>query len=229
MPGRLFRRSGIAVVGVSINLGWRPDYIYQVGVGGRYEEIDVFVEEWPDVKILGVEPHPKTYRDIEKKYPGILNNVAFGSSGGEGVLHSKRRHRDGSTLKSVMAKEDEHIVSFPVRVAKMDDFWPMPPPGKKSLLWLDCEGSELEVLRGGREFVKGIDVVNIEMTSNCPEDWPTTVEIDDWMISNGFFAQWSHTKRPHQGQHDVAYVRPCLFDPRYCCFPSEIRRFQRCR
>jgi len=220
MPSKLFRRSGVAVAGVCQRLDWIPDRIYQVGVGGHHEEIDVFIEHWPGVLVFGAEPNPRIYADIVDRYPGKLDQVAMSDFVGRTDLYQKPKHREGSSLYESIAGGGR---VYNVPVSTLDEWWG--PPNGQVLLWLDCEGSEYNILLGGEKFVEKVDIINVEMTASLPEGTGTVVRMHDWLKDHGFFAQWSHTKRPYNGQHDVAYVRRNLFMPEFCCFPEEIKRY----
>ena len=221
---RMLRRSGVAVGLVAESLGWKADVIYQVGIGLKHEEMDVLMEEWgPDLKIIGCEPHPEM--DLVN-YPGKVYQVALSNYEGVAKLHSKRRHKDGSSLHPHNERDDESYKTIGVRVTTLDLLFPRIEPGK-IMLWLDCEGSELAVMQGGRLFLKHVDVVNIELTARPPGvGWSTPVQMHQHLVAAGFWLQWIHTQRIDSGQNDGVYVRPKLFKPEYCCVPHEIIRWE---
>ena len=226
--GELFRRSGLAVSKISNNLGWQPDIIYQIGVGGYHKELDVFLEDWPDIKIYGCEPHPRVIRKI-KKYPGVLHQVAITDQVGRAMLWDKARHRDGS---SMVTGDDWEGKEVEVETTTLDVLFPkdkgFPRLGDNQvLLWLDCEGSEVNALKGGTDFIEGVDVVNVELVSSTPsERWGTPVEIYNLLAKHDFYIQWLHTQRNHTGQCDAIFVKERLFDPRLCCVPTEMARYE---
>ncbi len=226
---RLLRRSGVAVGLVAESLEWKADVIYQVGIGTRWEEMDVLMEEWgPDLTIIGVEAHP--YIDMSK-YPGEVHHTALSNYTGETILNSKKRHKDGSSLHPHNKRADENYDEIKVPVTTLDVLFPSPRLGRgfvveKILLWLDCEGSELAVMQGGVEFLECVDVVNIEMTARPPGvGWATPVQIHKYLVERGFWLQHIHTQRIDSGQNDGVYVRSHLFKPEYCCVPHEIMRW----
>jgi FkbM family methyltransferase len=205
---------------VAETLNWRADLIVQVGVGQYHQEVDVLKEEWPSVSVVGFEPLAK----LVGAYPGVLRHMALGSARGEATLQVKKHHKDGSSLYPLYGMNDCEAV--PVQVSTLDDEVPIPQPTTRVLLWVDCEGSELEVLKGGENFIRYVQVINIEMTGKVlGEGWATTRQIHQWMVEHGFFAQWTHTGRIASGQCDTIYVRAELFRSEYCCFPTEIDRF----
>ena len=220
MASKMLRRSGVAVGLVAELLGWKAEVIWQVGVGLYYEEIDVLKQEWNLDKenIIGFEANPITFGRIVDHYPGTLMNVALSDFVGRGELSFDPRHKDGSTLKGL----NHGKTSENVEVTKLDAV-PCKTTGQKILLWLDCEGSELDVLRGGVEFLKHVDVVNVEITGKPPGDgWCAPVDVYLWLREHGFRLQHIHTQRTSAGQFDAVFVRSELWKEEYCCCFHEL-------
>ncbi len=221
MVSKLMRRSGIGLGGIVERLNWQPDVMVQVGVGLNHQEIDVFKEEWPGLEIVAFEPHPKVYKSIHKGFPGTLYQLALSDKDGSKSLYFRKRHKDGASFHKHKPKEGNECESVKVSVSSLDHCFPSGPPNnKRVLLWLDCEGSELNVLKGGENFVKKVDVINVELTAKPRmETWCRTKDVHNWLISHGFIRQWLHTLRNCIGQYDAVYVKSSLFDPQYCCDP----------
>lgn len=222
MVSLLLRRSGIAVVLIADHIQWKPDFIIQVGVGTTQQEMDVMKIAWPEMKAIGFEAHPRICEAMKDKFPGELVEVAIGSSEGTATLYYRKNHKDGSSL--CVPNFDCH--SMTVKTTTLDNAMKGRTVGEHNLLWIDCEGTELEVLKGGEATVEKAEVVNIEMTSKpVGKGWATPVQIHDWLNDHGFFRQWIHTQRSACGQVDGIYVRRHLFRPEYCCCPCAIKRF----
>lgn len=228
MPSKLLRRSGVALVNIADLLDWQPDVIYQVGVGMHSEETDVMKEAWPNAKFIGFEPHPASFRGRKENYPGILFPVALGAEEGNRELHFRKRHKDGATFFPFEGQSEGRCE---VVVSVLDDFvgnMRSFKPNDMVLLWLDCEGSELDVLLGAKKFLPWVDVVNVEMTAKPrSEEWCSQIEVHDKLVREGFFRQWIHTQRSCIGQYDAIYVRPEHFRSEYCCDPEEVKRAKR--
>ena len=208
----------MAVGLVAEMLNWRADVVVQAGVGQRHQEVDVLTEEWPGVQFIGFEPHPLD----PKEYNGELKQIALGSEVGHKTLHVKKRHKDGASLHQF--NPDVTTKGIPVDVTTLDLFIKQINKnlliGKRLLLWLDCEGSELDVLWGAKEFIEYVDVVNIEMTAKPPgQSWSDPLAVHYWLVKYGFIRQWIHTQNIASGQFDAIYVRPYLFKSEYCCDP----------
>jgi len=219
----MLRKSGVAVGLILELLDWKPDFVYQVGIGLHHQEVDVMKETWPDCKFVGFEPHPDIVKSLGD-YPGKVHQIALSDYVGKTTLHSKRAHKDGSSLHK--HKEPGNYQEIEVGVATLDSFNELWKKNYNNLLWIDCEGSELAVLKGGEIFIEQFQVINIEMTSDPPgEWWCDPVDVHCWLVEHGFYTQWLHTQRSSAGQCDAIYVRKELFSPRCCCVPSEVKRW----
>lgn len=227
MVSKLLRRSGIAAVHISRLLGWSPKMVYQAGIGLHWQEIDCFKECWPDLRFVGCEPHPHLYSSLKKsgKYPGEIHPVALGDHVKTATLYYRQRHRDGSSLNHLYDKENVTTKQVEVEVNTLDNlFGATVGDVKPILLWLDCEGSELDVIKGGKEFIKHVDMINVEMTGKPPADgWCKPWDVHRALIDYGFVLQYIHTFRSHQGQYDAVYVRPQMFRLEYSCSPCRCK------
>jgi len=219
MASKYLRRSGVAVGLIAELLGWKATEIWQVGVGLYHEEMEVLKQEWnlASEQIIGFEPNPDTFRRIMDVYPGQLVNTALSDFVGYGNLSFDSRHKDGSTLKGLYhAKTSEQVP-----ITTLDAVGKNVKQG--CLLWLDCEGSELDVLKGGKGFLSKVDVVNVEMTGKPPgEGWSRPVEVYQFLKMRGFRLQHVHTQRTTAGQFDAIFVRSGLWKEEYCCCFHEL-------
>jgi len=231
MPSRFLRRSGISIVKITGWLDWQADCIVQAGIGLNGEEWEVMKEAWPNAKIIGFEPHPEIVNNAKKKYPGEVYQYALGDKIEKRTLYAKLRHKDGSSLyPHAEKKEDNQYPEFDVMVTTLDYFYDnVTELGKKILLWLDCEGNELNVLKGSaHHFLNCVEMINIELTSNPPgTGWCDPVETHEWLNDHGFLCQWVHTNRSEAGQVDAVYVRPEIFKREHSCCPEQVRMWEK--
>jgi len=235
MADKILARSGVAVCLVAEWLKWKPSTIIQVGIGVKHKEADIMKHAWPEAELIGFEPHPDILKGLKKKgkeYPGILFETALSSFSGKAQLHSRIHSKDGASLYPHILREGlepkDRLRQFTVDVSTLDGVFDLTVRGLKgsALLWMDCEGSELEVLKGGEETLERVEVVNVETTSKpLGYGWCSPLEVHEWLTERGFFRQWLHTMRSVHGQVDVIYVREHLFKPEFCCCPCEIKRY----
>jgi len=229
MPSKLLRRSGAGVVAISNNIGWGPpSAIYQAGIGMNHQEIECFAEEWPTAKLYGWDPNPRVFDDIKRDYYGTHYPIGLSDKPGKATMYVAPRHRDGGTLYPFTDKKRDHA-TFDVELTTLDIAVPEGPE-ENSLLWLDCEGHELAVLKGAEKFMakeNGIVVVNCEMTGKPnSEGWVDQVDVHKYLTNLGFHIQWSSTQRSFLGQQDLIYVKPHLFKEELCNSPWSIMHFR---
>lgn len=220
MVSRLARRSGVAVVQIAELLQFKPDVVYHVGVGLQHAEVFIMKDEcWPEVKIIGFEPNPATYKEIVDTYPGFLIPCALGNEVREGVpFYQPDKHRDGSSLFRRAASD----VEYKVDITSLDVLFPLGPGRENCLLWLDAEGNDLAVLEGATNFLSGVQMINIEMTGSAHEGWADQATINRWLMDHGYRRQWVHTQRIHVGQQDVIWVKAEMLDPAICPCPCQL-------
>ena len=222
MASRLMRRGGLAAGITAERLGWKADLLIHVGVGVHHQEIDVLKKEmWPDLKVVGYEPNPSTFEHLKSMYPGDLHQVAIGNHYGQVTLYEKRNHKDGSSVKR-FDDENRKLRRHQVPMFTLDylhgKHFLKNDSRDSVLLWLDCEGSELDVLKGAAKVLANVHMLNIEMTPKpLSKEWPDTRVVHKHLREAGFFRQYLHTMKG--GQYDAIYVKPHIFKPEYCCCP----------
>lgn len=224
MVSRIFRRSGNAVVEYLNHLGWKPLHVIMVGVGGHHEEVQVMREAWAaDFELYGFEANPLIFKDLQQNFPGFAYHYAVGNSDAAKVpVYFKGNWKDGTTTVPQSDSWNCELVPA-VRL----DRAPLPSfNSAEGLLWLDCEGGELNALVGGQQFIADhIKVINCEMTGRpTVGGWPTAQAVHYWLISHGFYQAWTHTIRPRLSQFDAIYLRGDLFDPSLTCCMDSVHR-----
>ena len=225
MVSKILRRSGNAVVQYCELVEFEPVAVYLVGVGVHHQEVNVMRESWPSVALYGFEPNPQTYATVVEQFPGRLWQLGVGEVCGKATLYSRRNHKDGSSMHK---NEAEQAVKTEVQVVTLDSMLLLLSTNfaRRGLLWLDCEGSELAALRGGKDFIGSeIGVINVEMTSKkASETWPEPLAVHRWLLDRGFVRAWIHTTRVNVGQCDAIYVRRDVLKPEFCCCLCSMER-----
>ncbi len=224
MVSKLLRRSGVAVGLEAARLGWIPTLVIQVGIGKYHQGMHVLKEEWPDIEIIGFEGHPGIANSIDD-YPGEIREVVISDIYGDAKLYEKHRHKDGTSIFPF--KDDVKISKeITVQTSTLDvEMQDVNFDGREVILWLDCEGSELRALRGAEQLLQNVKMVNVEMTPNPPSiHWPTPNEVHSVLRDAGFYRQCLHTMKG--GQYDAIYVKPEIFQVKYCCCPYTVSQYE---
>lgn len=136
--------------------------VMQVGIGD-WAEGPALISLYNDVSFIGIEPiHRYREEAIRKGFPGIIfPGVCWSESGIDFTFADQRTEsnlfeKDIPRWDNISAKSitlDEICIGCRER-----GLWKPPV-----LLWMDCEGSELEVLKGGREALKDISHMIVEL------------------------------------------------------------------
>ena len=125
----------------------------------------------PDIDIFAFEPHPATYQRLIKNVDGLgirTYNVGVGSTEGLLKLYDYP-DEDGSSHASLYKDVIEQIhkgqaVEHEVKIISLDVFAAEHNIDRVSLLKVDTEGHELEVLKGFENFIKTgkVDLIHFE-------------------------------------------------------------------
>jgi FkbM family methyltransferase len=228
MPSKVMRRSGNAVTQYLTAINFESKQVFLAGVGGHHEEVAVMRETWPEMELYGWEPNAETYKGLLDAFPGMLQNAALWSSRKELILYARDNWKDGTSVFEPKPGDSHGWKKHAVRAVTLDESVHVFEDSRNGLLWLDCEGSELEALRGGTELVdRNIGVINIELTCRPRQQgWPTPNEVHAWLDAHQFYQAWTHTIRPSIGQFDAIYVHRSLYDVEYNCCLDAARRIQ---
>lgn len=125
-------------------------------------EAQVFVKDFPSVKVFGFEPSKTMYEyQLRNGFPGMLLNIALWSSDQELELveGSGRTPRDNGRTAVVREGPDSTV-----RSRSLDSLSEQYGPFTNSVLWIDIEGSEEEALKGARALLtaKHVKLINLE-------------------------------------------------------------------
>lgn len=207
------RRSGSAVVEYLYECGITPDALVMAGVGVDAGEGRHFKNVWPHATLIGFEPNPITVDGLAPMWPGFLYEKALSNVPGKSVLHFRHSHKNGSSL---FDPGDRKSTSVAVETTTLDEAFKN-DTYNQAVLWLDCEGYELQALRGGVEFLKQVVAINIEMTGRPRSPgWPAPVDVHRFLKWQGFRQVYTHTIRTVRGQFDAIYLKESHIKPEMC-------------
>lgn len=127
----------------------------------------------PSATVYAFEPHPKTFIKLSENLNGdhfYPINAAVGDAAGEVSLYDYE-DRDGSSHASLYKGVIENIhksrpIEHKVRVIKLGDFLQEKGVKNISLLKIDTEGNELNVLKGVMEYINSGTIAAIHFEFN---------------------------------------------------------------
>jgi FkbM family methyltransferase len=182
-------------------------------------------EVFPGAVIHSFEPLPDCYEALQKALPGDNNFSCYNKAVGRAVSELEFFRSVHSPSSSFLQMEDAHKQAFPessagqvkepirVKVDTLDAIFGQNIPPKNILLKIDVQGFENEVLAGGRNFLKEVKVVIIEMSLvKLYKDQPLFHDVYMRMYENGFryhgnMAQMMDPKTHEVVQLDAIFTR----------------------
>ena len=148
-----------------------------------------------DLQVYAFEPHPKTFSKLSENLAGYQNVLLVnkGLSCANGVLKLyDYPNRNGSSHASLF--EDvisaihgsESTIAHEVELTTLDDFMKSENITEITLLKIDTEGAELEVLRGGVNALSGRKIKAIHFEFNEMNVVSRALFRDFWKILDGY-------------------------------------------
>jgi FkbM family methyltransferase len=156
-----------------------------------------FAELWPDGRMFALEPVPGPFAELRESTSGLPNvtaeQLALGSAEGTSTMWVSSGASDGS---SSLREPTEHLVDHPdvafeervdVQVVTLDSYLARRGIDRIDLLWLDLQGSELEVLKASPRALSATTAIVTEVFFKELYDgaplWP---EVRSWLEGQGF-------------------------------------------
>jgi FkbM family methyltransferase len=158
-----------------------------------------FGQEFATYKRLGIEnvmffePIPSTFQKLKENVgdKAILVNTALGNIIGEVEMFIETINQGQS---SSVLQPEHHLVQHPniqfdgketVKITKLDNF--IENKDKYNFINIDVQGYELEVFKGGSEFLNHIDYIITEINGKkLYKDCVMLEELDDFLKNYGF-------------------------------------------
>lgn len=133
--------------------------LYNIGVGHEpHNEAKLFKNKFPNIKIIGLEPNPETFNNRKETYVGDFINKGLWSENKELEFYMAKDYGRSSFLEAdeswAKRKKVEIVNKINVECITLDDLDQQYDYPKDIFLWMDVEGSELEVLKGGINLLK---------------------------------------------------------------------------
>jgi len=177
---------------------------------------------FPEAQIYSFEPLADSYHALVKNLGGYDNFHAFQTALGEADGELTFWRSEFAASSSALPMNEDHKQAFPksavntaetVTVSRMDGLLPQLDLAGTTLLKLDVQGYELEVLRGGLATLERVDIIMTEVSFKpLYVGQPLFAEVYDFLIQHGFAyaGQLDYLLSPEDGcmlQADALFTR----------------------
>lgn len=194
--------------------GMAPKTVIDVGAAWGTHEL---LHSFPEAYHILIDPLPlyqERLQQLLQKYQGEYHAIALSDSPGR----THMRVLAGGELGAALATEPNDN-TIEVMVDTLDHLFVDRPLASPILLKTDCQGYDMHVLRGGKEFLRHVDVAVCEVNMFHPTGRPDLPQFGDTITSMrelGFAAYdiVSYQTRPFDnalGYIDIVFAREgCL-------------------
>lgn len=190
---------------------FNPGTVIDVGVAKGTPPL---YEAFPDAYFVLVEPVEEFVPDLEQivaKYRGEYHTCALTDEPGPAAI-LKTKHLHGSTLMHRIQGDDERLQS--VENKTLDGLLGERDLDGPVLLKTDCQGGDLNVLKGGADVLRRCELVIVEVSlfRFWGDHHPDPLDILSFMDAHGFvmYDFLDGLFRPSDnalGQIDIAFVK----------------------
>jgi hypothetical protein len=183
-------------------------------VGGTADanEAQTVKARFPDVRCFGVEPNLELYmKQRESGFPGELVRCALWSLETDLRLEipywgDDLAPRSGSVCRPYPSPDiGQHVIGQSYRVVgrALDSLSCEYGPFTNVVLWLDIEYAELEALKGARDLMGQVLLINLETFAQLQP------AIDDYLRPHGleFLRKWNERPDNPRSGYDAIYAR----------------------
>jgi FkbM family methyltransferase len=135
------------------------DYIIDVGVA---KGTSFLLKNFPFAKYYFIEANKNYYNFIEKNLLPNFRSKLFKVAAGR--VNSKKKFYLSGPISSFYKRESFNFKnSIEVNVQTLDKILSNEKISKNSILKIDCEGGELDVLKGAKNILKKVDYIIVEI------------------------------------------------------------------
>ena len=203
---RALRHGVAATVEHAVALG-RDTFATVIDVGANKGQFAVYARtRWPRARLICFEPLPAPRAKLARVTQGRaeIHDCALGAAPGEGQMHLATREDSSSLLalgtrqKAIFGMEEQGQLRVPIQRL---DACLTTPLARPSLLKIDVQGFELEVLKGATGLLPEIDAVYVEASDvELYEGQALLGEIERFLVDAGFRVDGRFNEQLHQGQ-----------------------------
>jgi len=163
----------------------------------KFRDTVEFREIFPKAIIHTFEPEPSNFNKLVKRTKGLgihCHQIALGSINDKSrfFVSAGHSHEDSSSLK----KPTGHLTVFPqikfkkvieVSVRRLEDFLDTNSIDHVDFLWMDTQGTELEILKNTGKVLDSVKAIHIEVSlTELYENSPLYDEVRQFLEEKGF-------------------------------------------
>jgi FkbM family methyltransferase len=164
-----------------------------IHIGGHFGQEFRTYEQLNVEEVMFFEPVPRTFETLKQNVgeKAILNNCALGNFEGEieMFVESANQGQSSSILEPLVHLNQYPHIRFEtkemVKIKKLDSF--IDTVGKYNFINIDVQGYELEVFKGGSEYLNSVDYIMTEVNRDeVYKGCPMVEELDEFLKPYGF-------------------------------------------
>jgi FkbM family methyltransferase len=127
-----------------------------------------FTEKLPNCKVHTFEPNSESYNNVLTSTEGIdsikVHNIAVSDFKGESDFYITYDNMGGSSLlePSIIQKTGPNISKTMVNVVRLDEFCSENNITDVNVLWMDVQGSELNIFKGMGDILNDVKAIYVE-------------------------------------------------------------------
>ena len=163
---------------------------------------DFLVKKFPKANFFLVEANSSFYGYLENeflaKYKGKLFKVAAGQKN-----QTKFFYQSGPISSFFKRDNFKFNKKKLVKIKPLDEILNMEKISKNTLLKIDCEGGELDVLKGATKIIKKINYIIIELRLQKIKTYNPS-EIINFLYKNNF--QWKQVIKVYYAKEGIDYI-----------------------
>lgn len=185
----------------------RDSFATVIDVGANKGQFAVYAQmRWPQARLICFEPllGPRAKLAHVTRGRAEIHDCALGAAPGEGQMHLATRTDSSSLLvlgvrqKAIFGMEE--CGTLPVSVQRLDACV-TPPLARPSLLKIDVQGFERQVLEGATDLLPAIDAIYVEASFvELYEGQALQGEIQVLLQTAGFQLDGAFNEQVHQGE-----------------------------
>jgi len=185
--------------------------IFDIGSLNGIESVK-FTEKLQGISVYTFEPNQESYNNVLISTEGIDNisvyKLAVSDFNGQSDFFITYENMGGSSLlePKLLNKTGHQIGKTEVNVVKLSDWCPSNNIESVDLMWMDTQGSELNIFKGMGDLLHGVKGIYVE-SSNIPYYHGAANKVDVIEYLSNYGLQLVHESYHDAYEGDFTFVR----------------------